>query len=426
MKIAYKIEGNHKQLDKNIKIKYWGTFWISKKNFLILEGVFFVLFATLSLIYLIGNFEAPPQSSLFEKWMTENAAIFFISSLVLVIIEAQFFLNRFISVQLDIIAKQKNEIEQNKQEILEKNQILENQKEEIAQQAESLQEAFDKISVHLHEITKQKEIIEHKNKDITDSITYARRIQQAVLPNQQLFTEAFREHFVFFKPKDIVSGDFYWIKNVDNQGESFTFLAVADCTGHGVPGAFMSLLGLSFFNEIVPKHESNVGMLTASMLLEELRVYIKTSLHQFGNDTETKDGMDIALCVINRNNWMLQYAGANNPVLIVNNATNDPALIELKPTRNPVGVHLKELPFQTTAHQLQPNDTLYLFSDGIVDQFGGDDNSKYKIRRLKNFLLTIQAQSMQIQAQLIEKELTLWQGNIHQQIDDILVVGIKV
>ena len=253
--------------------------------------------------------------------------------------------------------------------------------------------------------------IEIKNRSITDSINYASRIQAAMLPDKD-FTEIFPyRHFILFKPRDIVSGDFYWLKKIDNK----LIVAVADCTGHGVPGAFVSMLGIAFLNEIVRKEVN-----TAAQVLEELRIQVKTSFKQTGDRRETKDGMDIALCIIDTQTNLLQYAGAYNPLYIIRN--NE--LIETKATRNPIGIFIKETPFKNNKIQLQNNDKIYIFSDGYIDQFGGDEDMKFLTKNFKQLLLNISNKAFSEQKEILNTRIEKWR-NGRDQIDDILIMGLE-
>ncbi|MCF6184913.1 MAG: SpoIIE family protein phosphatase [Bacteroidales bacterium] len=263
------------------------------------------------------------------------------------------------------------------------------------------------------EIMHQKEEIEEKNHHITSSIEYASRIQKALLPPEEFINKYLPDHFILFKPRDIVSGDFYWLKQVDN----YIVYAAADCTGHGVPGAFMSMLGISFLNEIVSKHHVN----KPSEILNELRKKIKSSLRQTGKDNESKDGMDIAVCVIDNEHMILSYAGAYNPLFIIRKGE----LKEIKATRNPIGIYLKEVPFENHEFKLEKGDVLYTFSDGFVDQFGGEKQSKFKSQNFKKILLEISDKSMKEQKAILDKTIIEWQGDA-EQTDDIVIFGVRI
>ena len=284
----------------------------------------------------------------------------------------------------------------------------------------------------------QAEIVE-KNKKLTDSIVYAKKIQNAVLPDKEVLNVCFKNYFIFFKPKDIVSGDFYWI----SENNKNSVIAVADSTGHGVPGAFMSMLGISFLNEIVLKQ----GILKANKILSELRNQIIFSLKQKGEFGEQKDGMDIALFILDKtqtteNKYSCQFSGANNPIYIVSekeieikNAKNKinktkienckATLFEIKPDKMPVSIYDKMNDFTNVELKLNKNDIIYLFSDGYADQFGGPKGKKFKYKRFKELLLKNSQLTLNEQHYLLEESFNNWKKDI-EQIDDILVLGIKI
>ena len=268
------------------------------------------------------------------------------------------------------------------------------------------------------ELMKQKDELEKINKNLTSSIRYAQFIQQAVLPSPDFWKQFIPEYFILYLPRDIVSGDFYWIKQVNN----YIAVVAADCTGHGVPGAFMSMLGVALLNEIVRLDKNP----SASEILNELRHRLKLSLHQDRMMGRGADGMDMALCIIDLEKKDLQYAGANSPAYIVRKDKNDiPELIHLRPDRMPVGVHLKEKSFSHQKFQLKTDDSLYLFSDGFVDQFGGEKGIKYKPGRFREFLLSINGATMSRQRELLFEEYDNWRSGT-KQLDDILVMGFKI
>ena len=281
----------------------------------------------------------------------------------------------------------------------------------------NLNRIIKKQTAELHQ---QKDEIVRKNKEITDSIYYAKHIQDAIMPNNEYIKNMFADSFVLFKPKDIVSGDFYWA----NLSENNAILAAVDCTGHGVPGAFMSMLGMSFLNEIVIE---NINLKPADVL-NKLRKKIISALEHGGKgNIEQKDGMDVALCVWHKESNLLEYAGANNPVWIIRPIKGSKAheIIELKANRMPVGYHYDVKDFTAQEFQLQKGDAIYLFTDGFVDQFGGPDGKKYKSKKFKEMLLTLQHLSMKDQALMINKEFNDWRGD-NEQIDDLCLVGVKV
>ncbi|MEO6884028.1 MAG: SpoIIE family protein phosphatase, partial [Bacteroidia bacterium] len=281
------------------------------------------------------------------------------------------------------------------------------------------QKANEIITAQKIEVEHQKTIVEEKNKDITDSIYYARRIQRALLISEQYLKKQLPDYFILYQPKDIVSGDFYWALNIQN-----TFLiATADCTGHGVPGAFMSMLGINFLNEIVV--EKNI--LEPNKIMDELRQNIIHALNPEDTQEEAKDGMDMVLCAFDFKNKKLKLAAANNPVWIVRNTTNEmPFLEEIKPDKFPIGKHDQDqIPF--TAHEisLQKGDVVYTFTDGYADQFGGSKGKKFKYKQLKELVLANFSKPMNEQQKIIAETLVNWKGNL-EQVDDILLIGIKV
>ena len=271
----------------------------------------------------------------------------------------------------------------------------------------------EEISAQRDEIETQKQKLEISHEKIISSVNYAKRIQTAMLPTEELFNKYFAEYIILFKPKDIVSGDFYWAKKVNN----ILVIAAADCTGHGVPGAFVSMLGMSLLNEII----INSKNITAGQVLNDLRTSIKTSLKQQNKDSASKDGLDIALCVINFDTNELQFAGAYNPLYIIRN--NE--LIELKADRQPIAIHIKEKDFTNHKFNLQKEDLLYMFSDGYIDQFNGKTNEKFKTKRFKKLLTDNANKSLTKQKQILEQNLIQWQGNA-KQLDDIVIIGTKI
>ena len=277
------------------------------------------------------------------------------------------------------------------------------------------------------DIRDKNRIIEGKNKDITDSINYAQRIQQAILSDVNEIKENFPQSFIFFKPKDIVSGDFYWFSHTDNT----TFIAAADCTGHGVPGALMSMIANSFLNEVV--NEKNIFQ--PDLILNELRDKIIKSLRQKGESMENKDGLDISFCSVKGNK--LSFSGANNPLWIIRDVENNSEfddkvtvknekykLIEMRPDKQPIGTHPNAHPFSLKSLQLMKGDSVYLFTDGYADQFGGPKKKKFLYKNFAELLLSIHEKTMEEQKKILERAIEDWKGNL-EQIDDILVVGLR-
>ena len=266
------------------------------------------------------------------------------------------------------------------------------------------------------ELQVKNNIIEEKNKDITDSINYAKRIQDAILPDWESGNKIFPEAFILFKPRDIVSGDFYWFAEKNGR----RLIAAVDCTGHGVPGAFMSMIGNAFLNEVVNER----GIIEPGMILSELRYLVIKALKQKGADGEQRDGMDISLLSLSADNKSIDWAGANNPLWII----RDGKIIEHKPDKRPIGFFMgKGLPFKNHTIDLQKGDALYIFTDGYADQFGGnkEGGKKFKVSRMKTLLLSLQDQTMDNQKKKLEQTITDWRGNL-EQVDDICIIGIRL
>lgn len=294
----------------------------------------------------------------------------------------------------------------------EKQQILSSQKETLEIQ----------VKERTAEVIKQKEIIEEKNKDITDSINYAKRIQQAKLPKKEEIYSSLPQSFVFFKPKDIVSGDFYFFHKAKNN----VFIAAADCTGHGVPGAFMSMIGSEKLEDAVSRTADTSEILTL------LNKGIKTALKQSESDESTRDGMDIAICSIDTENRVVKYAGANRPLWVIRNGsasltTGSQTIVEeIKPTKAAIGGLTKENQnFETHELKLQQGDTFYICTDGYADQFSGGNGKKLMTKKLKEILLNIQHQTMQEQEQYLDSFIKKWKMEA-EQVDDILVIGVRL
>lgn len=286
------------------------------------------------------------------------------------------------------------------------NQLLAYQKAEIEEKNEEMQQLMSEVS-------RQKDEIEVSHNQIKGSIRYAERIQNALLPLEEDLSNLFEDHFVFYKPLEIVSGDFYWVEKAHNR----ILIAAGDCTGHGVPGAMLSMLGISYLNDIA--RQPNI--VVASQVLEKLRKRVKRSLHQTGDVREARDGMDIAFAAINIEEQTLDFAGANNAIIIFRNDE----MIELIPDKQPISVYQKEEPFTNQLIRLEKGDVIYLFTDGYIDQFSGANNKKFGSKQFKELLAKIHKQPMLNQKQIMMRELNNWMQGKALQIDDILVVGFK-
>jgi serine phosphatase RsbU (regulator of sigma subunit) len=269
------------------------------------------------------------------------------------------------------------------------------------------------IEIKNNETEYQKKIIEEKNKDITDSIHYAKQIQNALLREETRIGKHLPEHFILFLPKDIVSGDFYW----DFEKRDYWYVAAADCTGHGVPGAIMSMLGISFLNDIVTVDE----LLSPAEILTQLRDRIISELHQTGEEGSNKDGMDISLIRLNLRTHELQWAGANNALNYIDGGT----LQEIKADKQPIGYHPQQKPFTNHKIQLQKGDSIYIYSDGYADQFGGPKGKKLTYKKLDNFIIENYQLSMRNQKEFFKHRFNEWKG-IEEQVDDVCLIGIRI
>ncbi len=302
------------------------------------------------------------------------------------------------SVDMEKIAAEQKSLEGQQQELTERNQILWDMSVSIEKERQRIEQL--------------KNVIESQHRAVTSSIEYAKLIQDAVLPAEYILKESFADVFLFWRPRDIVSGDFYWMKRI---GDTVIF-TVADCTGHGVPGAFMSMLGVSFLNEICVDFNSSTH---PAQILEEMRRKVISTLKQTNSPAEQKDGMDMALCILNLNTMKMQFAGANNGMYLV----RGDELTEYKPVRCPIGIYLKLKPFENRDVDVQHGDYIYMFSDGYADQFS-DDRQKFTNFRFRELITNInkKTKSAAGQAAILAETFENWRGS-QPQLDDILVGG---
>lgn len=264
-----------------------------------------------------------------------------------------------------------------------------------------------------NDLVLSKQILEVKNRDIMDSISYAKRIQDAILPERSKIQQVFPNSFILFLPKDVVSGDFYWFKQIGD----LSIIASVDCTGHGVPGALMSMIGSVLLEDIISKQQT----VTPHLVLDNLHQKIVKVLKQDSAKSRSKDGMDIAICVINEKTKTLCYSGAFRPLVFVRN--NEITQIKADPL--PIGGTMYQRKNYNLHHiGLEKGDRFYIFSDGYADQFGGEKNKKYMTKRFRNFLLEISPQPMEKQRDLLKKEFEHWKGE-EEQVDDVLVIGFQ-
>ncbi len=279
----------------------------------------------------------------------------------------------------------------------------------------TVKERTSEIVKQSEEIQKQKDIVEIKNKDITDSINYAKRIQDTILPPDNEIKRLLPESFILFLPKDILSGDFYWVDEIDDT----VLVAAVDCTGHGVPGALMSIVGNNILSQSINEHRLS----KPSAILDELNKGVTNTLRQKNEESKVKDGMDIVLLSLDKKTNKVAWAGANNPIYHIRSGT----LNETKGNKFPIGIFIGEelKHFDNHEMEVQKGDTFYLFTDGYADQFGGPKGKKFKYNQFKTTLLQIQHLSMEEQRIQLLKTIRSWQGE-NEQVDDILVIGIKI
>lgn len=291
------------------------------------------------------------------------------------------------------------------------------------------QRANKLIREQKEEVELQKDIVEEKNKEIIDSINYAKRLQVAILPPTKLVKEWLPESFVLYKPKDIVAGDFYWMESMNG----WTYFAAADCTGHGVPGAMVSVICSNALSKALVEE----GNMKPSDLLDRARELV---IDRFGRSEEDiKDGMDISLCALNWETKEMMWAGANNPLWIIRpgierleesigskvETIGQHTFIEIKADKQPIGNHRGAKPFTNHLVQLNEGDTIYIFSDGFPDQFGGERGKKYKSTQFKRFILSVQDKAMQDQRTSLDHEFEDWRGQV-EQLDDVCVIGVRL
>jgi len=329
-----------------------------------------------------------------------------------------------------IVEERTSEIVQQKEAIELKNAELELQREEILTQRDAIEaknatlerqkteilSQRDELEVQKNIAMQQRDEIAHHEQEIMDSIYYAKRIQTAIMPTMDTISAVLPEYFILFRPRDIVSGDFYYFKHVNH----YAVMVAADCTGHGVPGAFMSMLGSAFINEIVVNNQDGVS---TGHMLDLLRSSVIESLKQTGKVEEAKDGMDIAVCILDLETNHLQFSGAFNPMFLVRNGV----LEEYRADRMPVGIFdLGNVGFTTNNVDAQSGDIVYIFSDGYASQFGGKNGKKFMSSRFKKLLEEVSTEPMDKQKQLLDDKIDSWMGTEYNQVDDILVIGFKI
>jgi serine phosphatase RsbU (regulator of sigma subunit) len=346
-----------------------------------------------------------------RQWIMAFAAFIAVVVIFSILLFKQFRAKKkaleLLKIQHAEIIEQKEEIQSLADKLIKSNNDIYEQKEEIRVQAEQL-------SIVNKEVVLQRDEIMFQKAQITDSIIYASRIQNVMLPPDEFLDQLFNEWMVLWRPQEIVSGDFYWVKKIKN----FITFAVADCTGHGVPGAFMSMLGISFLNEIVTKSRFD----KTNEILELLRKRVKTALNQTGKANEAADGMDIAFCILDTETNVLQFSGAYNPLFLI----REGQLQVVKADMQPIAIYPRERDFTYNEINVQKGDVIYIFTDGFIDQFGGEQNDKLKSSGFKKVLLQISHLPMKDQKAVLNDFIDNWMGAKNVQVDDILILGIKI
>jgi serine phosphatase RsbU (regulator of sigma subunit) len=321
------------------------------------------------------------------------------------------------------------------EKVKERTSEINKQHNEIVRQKSKIDTQYTQLMIKTGAMEMQQKLLSEKNKNITDSLRYAERIQKSIMPSKENFKALFSESFVYFEPLEIVSGDFYYVHKKNNK----VFFAVADCTGHGVPGAFVSIIGIHALQRAL--NEFNLEQ--PAEILNQVNKLVEQDLSNYGN-TIINDGMDIAFCCLNYENNTLEYAGANIPLWIISdtaeeelesnlyvktlvkNSSNETKVLrEIKANNQPIGYIQKRIPFTNYTLDVKKGDMIYIFSDGFADQFGGPLGKKFKYKRLKSMLLEINSLTLDKQKIFIKDALKSWQGE-HDQVDDICVIGISV
>jgi len=295
---------------------------------------------------------------------------------------------------------------------------LQAEKTKVEEKVKKLWQTSTAVHQEKEKINKLKQEVELKHQEVIDSVNYAKRIQEAILPPLSEIAAGFSDCFVLFKPRDIVSGDFYW----HYRREHITVIAVCDCTGHGVPGAFMSMIGNTLLNQIVIEK----SIFHAGEILTSLDEAIRLALKQDDQESSSRDGMDVALCVIDTGRNEVRFAGANRPLYIFGESL-DEGFMEIKPSKFPIGgqaVHGAKK-FDEVLITNRPDFAYYLFSDGYADQFGGALGKKFMLKNMRNLLSEIQLKPMAAQREHMDRAFEAWRGN-QEQIDDVLMIGVKI
>ncbi len=362
--------------DDNVKITVWGFVSLNRKQILVFELFFLTLFIMITVFLFTYDFK-PHLNDVAYTFHAKYSKYISLACTFLIIVEAQFFWTQFTKKQLDIIKAQKKEIDRN-----------------------------------------------HKNME--QGISYAGRLQKVILPSKGKLDRLLKEYFILFKPRDIVSGDFYWAEKFNDK----VIIAVADCTGHGVPGAFLSAMGISFLNEIILYSKTKGENITPAQILEKLKKHLQHTAESSENEELMRDGMDISICIIDEKKHQFTYAGALMSIIHISNISSNKNIVvdKIKGSILPLGMSSlfkKNLNYTDNVIDYKDGDILYFYSDGYEDQFGGENNRKFTRKRLVKLLTDIAKQPLQKQLKVLDDTFKDWKQN-SQQIDDITVMGIKL
>jgi len=317
----------------------------------------------------------------------------------------------------EAVHKEKHKVDSQNETLLAEKEKLQLEKSKVDEKIKKLWQQSTAIHKEKEKINLLKIEVEFKHKEIVDSVNYAKRIQEAILPPIEDISEFFKESFVLFKPRDIVSGDFYWFYQKN------AVIAACDCTGHGVPGAFMSMIGNTLLNQIVIEK----GNQSPAKILTLLNDAVRKALKQSREGNESRDGMDLALCVINKAENKLSYAGANRPLYYFDNSKTENKFGEVKPSKFPIGGHDfdgKKVYVETELENIQ-NLNFYIFTDGYADQFGGPKGKKYMLKNLQRTFEEVQPHALAEQMKIVDTSLENWKTG-YDQVDDVLVIGFKI
>lgn len=391
---------------ESLRIIIWAIIKKREGSWIIGSGIiitvlFFALFAILASM---GTISFSAQSG----WAGFFVGLMVIYATLSIPISMTIYLARDFAKTSKNLSKKLVEVE----ELSAKSIEQEKEKQRILSSQNELLEV--QVKERTSEIEEQKKLIEEKNKDITDSINYAKRIQEAMLPQKSDLENLFKDSFVLFKPKDIVSGDFYWFTELGDK----KIVVAADCTGHGVPGALMSMIGSNILNKLILEK----GIVKPDLILNELNEEVRTALKQRETASETRDGMDISVLTFSGNT--VQYAGAHRPLYLIKSGSDE--LIEVKADKFSIGgIQEEKRSFTNHVLTLQPNDLLYLSSDGYADQFGGTSGKKLMTKHFKELLLKIKNEPLRKQSEVLASSIETWKG-MREQVDDILVIGIRL